>query len=273
VSAAPASDPRSESAAVASDPRAEPHSGPTAAGRRAAGAAQVGEQPSAPAPAPGRVTVYRFDPERDAAPYRQTFEFPFEQGMNALDVALHIQQQLDGTFTFGYCCRNSHCGLCGVLVNGRPGLLCREPATRDMTLEPLDGLPVLRDLAIDRAPYEERLLALRLFLDRDRPAAEEPEWIAPPDQERFKVASRCVGCYLCLSACPVFAENPHGFLGPAGFAQLGRHAFDPRDTLDRHLLAASAGAHLCTGCGACDDVCPPNVRPRGIVAELNGSHT
>lgn len=217
---------------------------------------------------PATVTIRRFDPESDREPYRQTFHFPFEQGMSALDVALHVQRHLDGAFTFSYCCRNSHCGLCGALVNGRPGLLCREPATREMTLDPLDGLPVLRDLAIDRAPYEARMHALRLFLDRDRPAARGPEQVAAPDQERFKVASRCVECYLCLSACPVFAAHPHEFLGPAGFAQLGRHAFDPRDALDRRLLAASAGAHLCASCGACDDVCPHGVGPQGIIARL-----
>ena len=216
------------------------------------------------------MTVFRFDPEIDQLPHRQTFPFPFEPGMSALDVALHVQHHLDGTFTFSYCCRNSHCGLCGALVNGRPGLLCREPATREMTLEPLECLPVLRDLTVDRAPYEERMPALRLFLDRTRPPAEEPEYVAPPDQERFKVASRCVECYLCLAACPVFAENPHEFLGPAGFAQLGRHAFDPRDELDRRLMAATAGAHLCIGCGACDDVCPHGVGPCGIIAELLG---
>ena len=222
----------------------------------------------APAPQLGRVTVFRFDPEIDLLPHRQTFPFPFEPGMSALDVALYVQHRLDGTFTFSYCCRNSHCGLCGALVNGRPGLLCREPATRAMALEPLGCLPVLRDLTMDRTSYEERMLPLRLFLERSRPPAEEPEHVAPRDQERFKVASRCVECYLCLAACPVFADDPHGFLGPAGFAQLGRHAFDPRDELDRRLMAATAGAHLCTGCGACDDVCPHGVEPCGIIAEL-----
>ncbi len=221
-------------------------------------------------PAPGRATVVRFDPAVDRALYRQVFAFPFEPGMTALDVVLHVQRQVDGTLTFGYCCRNSHCGLCGAVVNGRPGLLCREPATPEMTLAPLDNLPVLRDLDIDRAPYEERLLGLRLFLERARPPREQPEWIDPPDQERFKVASRCVACYLCLSACPVVADDPHGFLGPAGFAQLGRHASDPRDALDRRLLAVSAGASLCTGCGACDEVCPHGVEPREIIDRLIG---
>jgi succinate dehydrogenase/fumarate reductase iron-sulfur protein len=217
---------------------------------------------------PGRVTILRFDPSTDRSAYRQTVTFPFEPGMSALDVALLVQRELDGTLTFSYCCRNSHCGVCGVLVNGRPGLLCREAATPQLTLEPLDCLPVLRDLAVDRFPYEERMLALRLFMDRRRPPTEEPEHVSGQDQERFKVASRCVECYLCLAACPVFAGSPHEFLGPAGFAQLGRHARDPRDELDRRLIAASAGAHLCTQCGACDDVCPHSVGPSEIISDL-----
>lgn len=134
--------------------------------------------------APGRVTVFRFDPEIDLLPHRQTFQFPFEPGMTALDAALYVQHELDGTLAFSYCCRNSHCGLCGVLVNGRPGLLCREPATREMSLEPLDCLPVLRDLTVDRASYEQRMPGLCLFLERNRPPAEEPEYVAPPDRSR-----------------------------------------------------------------------------------------
>ena len=67
-----------------------------------------------PHPQPGRVTVVALRPGRSTGRRcRQTFDFPFEPGMSALDVALYVQRYADGTFTFSYCCRNSHCGLCG----------------------------------------------------------------------------------------------------------------------------------------------------------------
>lgn len=209
----------------------------------------------------GRVTILRFNPETDLKPHFEEYEFPFEPGMTVLDVAFHIYENIDGSFSFSYCCRNSHCGLCGAKINGRPGLMCRESATPELRLEPLDNLPVIRDLVVEREEYERRKEGLRLFLDRvSRPEA-EPEQVDTAAHDRFKVASRCVECYSCLSGCPAFRENQHEYLGPAGMVQMARHAFDPRDELSRGVEAYGEGLYNCTTCGKCTEVCPHGVAP------------
>jgi len=197
----------------------------------------------------GKVTIFRYNPEIEQQPYYADYEFPFEPGMSVLDVAFYIYEKIDGSFSFSYCCRNSHCGLCGAKINGQPGLMCRESATREMVLEPLDNLPVLRDLVVDRKDYEESMRGLRLFLDRVNAPGSEPERIELGDLDRFKVVSRCVECYSCVSTCPAVRESKHEFLGPAGIVQLARHAFDPRDELNRELIAYSSGLYNCTLCG------------------------
>ena len=209
----------------------------------------------------GRVEVFRFDPELDEAPLYETYEFPYQEGMTVLDVAFYIYEQLDGTFSFSYCCRNSHCGLCGAKINGRPGLMCREPATKELKLEPLDHLNVVRDLLIDREDYDHCKEGMRLFLDRVDKAEKIPEYIDPKEHMKFMVASRCVECYSCVSDCPVLEEMPHEFLGPATLVQLARHTFDPRDQLSREIIAYSGGLYNCTTCGRCDVVCPHNISP------------
>jgi fumarate reductase (CoM/CoB) subunit B len=210
----------------------------------------------------GRVTVFRYNPEKDPRPFHETYDFPFEPGMSVLDVALYIYENIDGSFSFSYCCRNSHCGLCAVKINGQPGLMCRESATREMTLEPLDNLPVIRDLMVERRQYEERMSMLRLFLERLDGGGDKAETIQLEDLDRFKVASRCVECYSCISTCPAFREGRHEFLGPAGLVQLARHAFDPRDVLNREVMAYSAGVYSCTLCGKCTAVCPQEAAPK-----------
>jgi succinate dehydrogenase / fumarate reductase iron-sulfur subunit len=217
----------------------------------------------------GKVTVFRYNPERDKRPYYQTHEFPFESGMSVLDVAMYVYTNIDGTFSFDYCCRNSHCGLCGVRINGKPGLMCRESASREMTLEPLENINVIRDLVIDRDYYEERMSSLRLFLDRVHvPATHEPETVKREFLDRFKVVSRCVKCYNCLSVCPAFRDNCHQFIGPAGLVLLSRHVFDPRDELNREIIAFGAGIFECTLCGKCAAVCPHGISPKEQIETL-----
>ena len=216
----------------------------------------------------GKVNVFRYDPERDRGPRYETYEFPFEPGMSVLDVALYIYENIDGTFTFSYCCRNSHCGLCGAKINGRAGLMCRESATPEMLLEPLDNLSVVRDLMIDRKQYEEQMPSLRLFLERVSDPPSLPEKIFHEDLERFKVVSRCVECYSCISECTTYREDRHAFLGPSGVVQLARHVFDPRDELNRHLMAYSAGIYNCTLCGRCAMVCPHGISPKATIETL-----
>lgn len=217
----------------------------------------------------GTVSIRRFDPERDSAAHLESYSFPFEPGMSVLDVLFYLYAQVDASLGFNYCCRNSHCGLCGMKINGRPGLACREAATAQMTLEPLDNLPVLRDLMVDRDSYAAHQPALRLFLDRMQPyQGSEPEPVDMAAFDKFRVASRCVECYCCLSVCPVYQAGPHCFAGPPALVQLARHAFDPRDDSRREVMAVSSGVNNCIGCGKCTEACPHGAAPGQAIEQL-----
>lgn len=209
----------------------------------------------------GQVSVFRYNPETDSRVYYEEYEFPFEQGMTVLDVAMYIYENFDSTFSFSYSCRNSHCGLCGAKINGKPGLMCRESATQQLTLEPLDNFTVIRDLIVAREEYEKKRDDLRLHLERVGEPEKQPEIVDMQEHHKFKVASRCVECYSCISNCPVLNETKHEYIGPAGIVQMARHAFDPRDELNRELMAYSGGLYNCTTCGKCTEACPHSIAP------------
>ena len=75
-----------------------------------------------------------------------------------LDVLLAVQR-IDPTLGFRYSCRVAMCGTCAVRVDGRPVLACqtRVPQADKLVIEPLAGLPVVRDLIVDSTPFWSRL--------------------------------------------------------------------------------------------------------------------
>ena len=67
----------------------------------------------------GRVKISRFNPHTDRAPYFQSFEFDYAPPMTVLDVLNQVRENFAPDLGYDGCCRNGHCGLCGVKINGR----------------------------------------------------------------------------------------------------------------------------------------------------------
>ena len=216
----------------------------------------------------GNVTIFRFDPTIDREPRYQSYSFDYQKDMTVLDVLGQIRDNQDASLGYVYCCRYKQCGICGMMINGKPALSCRHPAEEELMLEPLRNFPVLKDLMIDRDEYERLRPALRLFLEREQVAANQMEHIDMQVFEQFKIASRCIECYCCVSACPVYKNNPHAFAGPAALLLEARHFFDPRDSLSRDIILNSEGIDLCIKCGACSKVCGVGADPAGIIRQM-----
>ena len=218
------------------------------------------------------ITIRRFDPSVDREPYDQTYSCRILEGMSVLNVLDQIRQEQDPTLAYAACCKAGLCGVCGAVVNGAAALLCRCPAADGMYLEPLKGFPVKRDLLVDRSGYEGRRDGMRLFLERRDAPRSQPEPVAPGAFDAFKVPSRCIECYCCVSACPACQRDPV-FAGPCAFVLLARHMADPRDQLNRDLIARDMGMDACVLCGRCSQVCPVGARPAETMALLKGKAT
>jgi succinate dehydrogenase/fumarate reductase iron-sulfur protein len=143
-------------------------------------------------------------------------------------------------------------------MNGREVLACWEAVEPDMTIEPLRNLPVIRDLVVDRAPFERKVEDFAPWIERTAPYPGFPEPLTHKAMKGASKALDCIGCMACYSACPVIALGDlTDFAGPAPLVQLGQTALDPRNDPAKVARAlARSGIFNCVSCYKCEEVCP-----------------
>jgi fumarate reductase (CoM/CoB) subunit B len=189
------------------------------------------------------------------------FHVPYRKWMRVLDALNWIAENAATDLAYRWFCGSKMCGTCAVRMNGREVLACWEAVEPAMTIEPLRNLPVIRDLVVDRAPYDRKVEALEPWIERPAPYPGFPE---PLDHKQMKSASKaldCIGCLCCYSACPVIALGDlTDFAGPAPLVQLGQTALDPRNDPAKVARALSrTGIFNCVSCYKCEEVCPASI--------------
>jgi succinate dehydrogenase/fumarate reductase iron-sulfur protein len=186
------------------------------------------------------------------------FQVPYRKRMRVLDALEWIAENAAPDLAYRWFCGSKMCGTCAVRMNGREVLACWEAVEPDMTIEPLRNLPQLRDLVVDRAPFERRVAALAPWIERPAPYPGFPEPLSHKQMKHAAKALDCIGCMCCWSACPVIGLGDlTDFAGPAPLVQLGQTALDPRN--DPRKLAAilpRTGIFHCVSCYKCEEVCP-----------------
>lgn len=93
-------------------------------------------------------------------PHYEEFAVPFEEGATVLDALIWLRRRRDASLAVRYSCINANvCKECAIAIDGSVNYACTTRLRRDrvMTLEPLPGKPVLRDLVSDTRPPRERL--------------------------------------------------------------------------------------------------------------------
>ena len=95
----------------------------------------------------------------DEARYEE-FSVPFEDGATVLDALMWIRGHRDPSLAVRYSCINANvCKECTIAIDGVVDYACttRLRPQAVMTLDPLPGKPVLRDLVTETRPPRERL--------------------------------------------------------------------------------------------------------------------
>ena len=109
----------------------------------------------------GRIAILRI--RRGVAgeePRYQEFAVPFEEGASVLDALMQIRARDDPSLAIRYSCINANvCKECTIAIDGTVDYACTTRLRSDspMTLDPLPGKTVLRDLVTETRPPRERL--------------------------------------------------------------------------------------------------------------------
>ncbi len=174
-----------------------------------------------------QVSLYRYNPETDSAPYMEEFQVDTQgRDIMVLDV-LHMVKEQDNGLAFRRSCREGVCGSDGMNMNGKNGLACITPLSEvvkkgKLTLRPLPGLPVIRDLVVDMGLFYKQYERIQPYLQNDNPAPAIERLQSPEDRDKLDGLYECILCACCSTSCPSFWWNPDKFVGPAGLLQAYR---------------------------------------------------
>jgi len=220
--------------------------------------------------------IWRFDPETGERVLRE-YEVDAPEWACLLDVLDLIKDKHDGTLAYRKSCRMMICGSCGMRMDGRAVLACKErmkpiaDAGHVPVISAMGNMPVLKDLVVDMAPFWNKVRSVKPWLDPGYDEVAEKERIV--SQQQMNVINKealCIMCGCCVSECNSMESDPE-FIGPAALAKGFRFVGDARDRAEverLNTLNQEHGIWDCTRCYFCNERCPKGVDPRDAIAKL-----
>ena len=212
-------------------------------------------------------------------------------GVEPGDTILHclnrIKWELDGSLAFRKNCRNVICGSCGMRINGRSTLACKESVAHELerqpprfegdkipeiTIAPMGNMPVIKDLVVDMTAFWGNLNAVDPYVSTQGRAVPEREFLqTPAERSQLDQTGNCILCGACYSECNAREVNPE-FVGPHALAKAQRLVADSRDATPEERLEQygqhTQGVWGCTRCYMCNQVCPLEVAPMDQISRL-----
>ncbi len=221
-----------------------------------------------------KISIYRYDPDKDDKPYMKDYEVTLEHSDNMLLDALVRVKDMDDSFAFRRSCREGVCGSDAMNINGKNGLACVTKIADlpdHVTLRPLPGLPVIRDLIVDMTQFFKQYHSIKPYVVNHDAPPERERLQSPQEREELNGLYECILCACCSTSCPSFWWNPDKFVGPAGLLQAYRFIADTRDQETAQRLDNLEDPYRLFRCHTimnCVDVCPKNLNPTQAIGKI-----
>ncbi len=221
------------------------------------------------------VKILRYNPEVAEESHWESYQVTAEPTDRVLDALHKVKWDLDGILTFRRSCAHGVCGSDAMRINGKNRLACKtllkdvNPG-QPITVEPIKGLPVLKDLVVDMEPFFDAYRSVMPFLvtTGNEPTRERVQ--SQKDRERFDDTTKCILCAACTTSCPVYWSDGQYF-GPQAIVGAHRFIFDSRDEgTDQRLeiLNDREGVWRCRTTFNCTEACPRGIEVTKAIQEV-----
>jgi succinate dehydrogenase / fumarate reductase iron-sulfur subunit len=221
-----------------------------------------------------KLKIFRYNPEKDKKPHYETYELEADPTDRVLDLLEYIKGYYDGTLSFRRSCAHGVCGSDGMRINGRNYLACKvlvkDLGTSNITVEPMLGLQVLKDLIVDMEPFFEHYRSVLPYFINDDPEPAKERLQSPEQRERFDDTTKCILCAACTTSCPSFWANDR-YYGPAAIVAAHRFVYDSRDQAASErlqILNSQFGVYRCHTIFNCTEACPRDIQITKAIGEI-----
>ena len=181
-----------------------------------------------------KILIYRFNPDKDKKAYTKTYNIKRTKADKMLlDLLIKIKA-IDDSISMRMSCREGVCGSDAMNINGNNGLACItkiDELKQPITIRPVPGLPVIRDLVVDMKQFFKHYDSVKPYLINNEKPPKKERLQSPEDRKKLDGLYECIQCGACTTACPSFWWKPDKFVGPAGLLQAYKRATDAYESL------------------------------------------
>lgn len=221
------------------------------------------------------VRIFRYNPEKDERGHYETYSVEAHETDRVLDVLELIKGHEDGSLSFRRSCAHGVCGSDAMRINGKNMLACKalvRDVGTNITIEPLLGLKIIKDLIVDMEPFFDNYKKVLPYFINDSPLpADGRERLQTPEQRaRFDDTTKCILCAACTTSCPSYWGSEE-YLGPAALVAAHRFVFDSRDEAAAErmrIVSETDGLARCHTAFNCTMACPRDIQITKAIGEL-----
>ncbi len=221
--------------------------------------------------------IRRYNPEvRGEESWWDEFEIQADPDDRLLDALHQVKWYHDGTLALRRSCAHGICGSDAMMIDGKNALACKvivRDVAPKVTVEPIRGLPVLKDLIVDMEPFFAGYRSVLPYLINDSGEPDTERLQSPEERHRFDDTTKCILCAACTTSCPIFWGDEE-YVGPAAIVNAHRFIYDSRDEGAKErleILSEKTGVFRCRTTFNCTDACPRGIEVTKAIQDVKRS--